>query len=118
MIIFKNPDDQKDFRYLDSRLMYIVDYASRLAWAMEKEPLTITSIVRNDRSTHNQSRPYRFIDWGVFEHIDNEWFRDYLNKRFPYGSGRKQTVPPLDHGTAPHFHCQVRPLRGSSRREA
>jgi len=111
MILFKEPKDQKDFRYIDARLMFIVNYSSELAWALEQEPLTITSVLRNDGSTHETAR-YRVIDWGMFKRIDNEWFRDHLNKKFPYG-GRPgiQTIAPLNHGTAPHFHAQVRPLK-------
>jgi hypothetical protein len=33
--------------------------------------------------------------------------RKALNKRFRYDDNR-ETVPPLNHGTAPHFHLQVK----------
>jgi len=113
MIVFKNPEDQKDFRDLDYRLMAIVGYAERLAWALEMEPLTITSIRRDDGTTHSCPPPYRFIDWGLFRRIDNEWFRALINKKFPYGLKQNgdpgETIVPLRHGTAPHFHAQVSP---------
>ena len=40
-----------------------------------------------------------------------EEVRQKLNKRFKYGVGgdgrSRDTVPPLNHGTGPHFHLQV-----------
>lgn len=40
-----------------------------------------------------------------------EEIRRQINRRFPYGLTGKgkmgETIPPLDHGTAPHFHIQV-----------
>jgi hypothetical protein len=33
--------------------------------------------------------------------------RKRINKRFRYDDQR-DTIPPLDHGTAPHFHIQVK----------
>lgn len=48
----------------------------------------------------------------TLKRYEAEDIRQQINRRFPYGLTGKgkqgETIPPLDHGTAPHFHIQVR----------
>lgn len=109
MIVFKDPEDQKDFRKLKKPVMDILSFIEEVVWALEKEPITITSIARSDGSTHETMR-YWVVDLGMFSRVDNDWLRDIVNRKFPY-QGKKgvMTVAPFDHGTAPHWHVQVYP---------
>jgi len=70
-------------------------------------PCVITSIYRDDnpKSVH--------FWWGgvdlrlsVADDVGNA-IRSRLNTWFPYRTEGKETIPPLRHGTAPHFHIQV-----------
>jgi hypothetical protein len=67
----------------------------------------ITDVFRNDpKSVHSVGRG---IDFRISCSMrDAERVREWFNRVFPYGKGTIQTIPPLDHGTAPHFHLQVR----------
>lgn len=42
---------------------------------------------------------------------DAEREREWFNDAFPYDPARPslETIPELDHGSAPHFHIQVKP---------
>ncbi len=108
MIIFKHPEDMDEFRDIDPRIMTILRRMEEIAWALEREPLTVTSIRRDDGSTHSAPAPYRFLDVGLFKRINNEWLRKWINGKFPYGKSGYVTIPPLRHGTSPHYHVQVR----------
>lgn len=110
ILLFKNPQDQKDYRDVDVRVTKIIHYMAHVAWALEEEPTTVTSIRRDDDSTHRFGPPYRFVDLGLYRRVNNEWMRAWINKRFPYGKNRIETIPALRHGTAPHYHVQVKPL--------
>ena len=110
MILFKNPDKQREFAKLSPRLREIVRVMEWRAWDMYRDELVVTDIFRADRmSTHHY---YRAIDIAILEHggmEGSETLREEINKAFEYGDGIHETIPKLDHGTAPHFHVQVRP---------
>lgn len=112
MIIFKSLEDRRDFTKVNKKLKRIVNIISNICDDVWSDDIVVTSIVRNDASTHNQKEPYRFIDLAIPYHagIDGaEALRNFINKVFPYDLSRpkKETIPALDHGTAPHLHIQV-----------
>lgn len=81
-----------------------------IAWHRWGDHLVITRIKAKDQSTHGlQEKPYRFIDIAILEKGDSELLRRIVNVLFPYGKRGFYTIPDLDHGTAPHFHIQVKP---------
>lgn len=115
-IVFKRqssyPQIEREFAQLRPDLLHIVETMAAMVWARWRDHLVITRIYEPspDNSTHNkQTRPYRFIDVALLENGDSEMVRDIINKLFPYGIDGYETCPPLDHGTAPHFHLQVKP---------
>lgn len=69
----------------------------------------ITEIFRDDRrSVHRYGRG---IDIRLSVPMsEGEKLREKYNRWFPYGKGRIETIPPLDHGNSPHFHAQVKAL--------
>ena len=75
----------------------------RVRWM---DDLVITSVYRKDGGTHHA---FRAIDIAMLENGKSEELRKIMNKKFMYDPDRphKETVPALDHGTAPHFHIQV-----------
>lgn len=102
---------------MDKRVMDVLDFMSERAWSEGRELLYLTCIVRKNalsaNDTHlNQRAPYRFVDVGMLRRCDNEAMRMAVNGVFPYGDGVHETVPPLNHGTAPHHHIQVRHKEG------
>lgn len=80
-------------------------------------PAVVTSI-HSGRTEGALASPihaaWRAIDMrsNTMKRYEAEEVRIALNKRFPYGLTSKgtpgETVPPIDHGTAPHFHIQVK----------
>jgi len=108
MILFKDETRSREFELLDRRLARVVRVMEMIAWEMDRTPLVVTSIVRKDGSTHANSPPYRFIDIALLSFGDSEALRSVINRLFPRKDGRS-TIVPLRHGTAPHFHVQVRP---------
>ena len=112
--LFKDKVVQREFAQLDTRLMHVIDFMSEVAWVLWRDILVITSIKRNDGTTHDGPKPYRFIDLAILEHggVDGtRMLRDMTNTAFPYDTLRPhmETVDKLRHGTAPHMHVQVRP---------
>src|SRR3990167_7815221 len=108
-IVFKDPLMQREFAQIDQRLMRIVEFASEAAWLLYRDLLVITSIRREDDSTHHSPKPYRFIDIAILENggMDgSELLRKIVNMTFPYDPMRREmeTILPLRHGTAPHIH--------------
>ncbi len=81
-------------------------------------PCVITSI-HHDRAIVGATgysavhAAWRAVDvrCSTLEAADAEAIREKMNRRFIYGLGGdgkpRDTIPPLDHGTAPHFHVQV-----------
>lgn len=113
-IVFKESGMQREFAQLDPRLLRIVEFYSEVAWLLYRDILVVTSIYRNDSSTHSGPKPYRFIDFAILENggrDGSELLRKIINLAFPYNVDRShETCPDLDHpGTAPHTHLQVKP---------
>lgn len=115
-IVFKRspeyPHIEREFSQLDKRLYPIIDFMKQEAWKRWKDLLVVTRIFENDGSTHSKPKPYRFIDFAILEtgESNSEFLRNIVNKAFPYGIRGYDTIAPLHHGTAPHFHVQVRKL--------
>lgn len=119
-IVFKRqdeyPDIEREFTKLQPELMQIVEVFASLAWILYRDYLVVTRIYQasDDGSSHHKyqpaSGPYRYIDiaipYNMGKEGKEETIREMLNKLFPHSRGL-ETVPPLDHGTAPHFHLQV-----------
>ena len=107
---------------LDKRLYPIIHIMQTIAWELWQDQLVITRIkdakkMEGTDNTHFfQEKPYRFIDIAILESgtENSEKLRGWINAMFDYGktsTGKPaSTIPALDHGTAPHFHIQVRPL--------
>lgn len=119
MIVFKRQDDypqiEREFVQLDKRLYPILWTMEAIAWHCWRDHLVVTRIKehKNDQSTHFvQEKPYRHIDVAILESgIENtETLRGMINALFPYGTKGFSTIPPLEHGTAPHMHTQVKPV--------
>lgn len=112
MLLFKEGVDSREFSKLDIRLKRIVWCMEEIAKWTSMDDLVVTSIHRNDQSTHRNPPPYRFIDIAILENggmKGSERLRKAINELFPYGVAGYQTVPELRHGNAPHLHIQVRP---------
>lgn len=116
-VLFKNYNrDARHFTMLHPRLAQIINFMSEVAWALWKDHLLVTSIYRDDKSTHNQKPPFLRIDIALLEKGGNsgsELMRKIVNIVFPYGkmqSGKLgETIVPLDHGSGPHMHIQISP---------
>lgn len=110
--LFKYPQNQREFSRLDYRLKRIINVMMPMALWVFMDELVITSIYRNDGSTHSQRPPYRFVDVAILETgglEGSEKMRSAINILFPYGKEGFETIPPLRHGNAPHFHIQCKP---------
>jgi len=117
MVLFKRQDKypqiEREFGQLDGRLLKIVMTMEAIAWQVWKDALVVTRVKEhsNDGSTHyKHGKPYRFIDIALLETGDSEALRRIINVLYPYGVAGYYTIPKLDHGSAPHFHVQVKPL--------
>ena len=113
-IFFKDGVVEREFTQLDSRIYTPIEYMSQMAWLMSEDFLVVTSIKREDSSTHSQKMPYRFIDFAILYHggiVITEGLRGVVNKRFVYDKKRPKldTIPELRHGDAPHMHLQIKP---------
>lgn len=118
MINFKNESDRAHFQDLHPKLKEIVGHMEFYADLIGVN-LVVTSIVRNDGTTHQQTPPYRFIDIrsNNFPDKEAEKLRQIINRFYPYGltsKGKKtDTIVALNHSdtsptaTAEHFHVQV-----------
>jgi len=117
MIIFKDGVTPRQFTELDVRLKRIVWTMEQMAkWAF-MDDLVVTSISRNDASTHSSTNgpPWRFIDIAILNNggmNGTERVRKAINELFPYGVRGYQTIPELRHGTAPHAHLQIKLMQG------
>lgn len=108
MILFKDPNMQRDFAKIDPSLRAVIAYMESYAYGHWYDDLVVTSIYRDQEgSTHKY---WRAVDIAILEHGESEQLRTSVNTRFPYDLARPeyQTIPKLRHGTAPHFHIQVR----------
>lgn len=108
MIDFKYQGLDDELRNVHKDLYLVLTVLAHLGWLLCGERARVTSIFRDDGGIHNY---WRAIDVGVFQGLsmdENERIRKCINALFPYGDGRHETCPPLQHGTAPHFHLQVR----------
>lgn len=109
------PDIEREYTRLDARLYPIIELLDTLTTIKGGSNLVVTRIwePKDDGSTHHKYQPargpYRFIDIAVPERLspkDAESIRAVINTLYPRGDS-KPTVPPLDHGTARHYHLQV-----------
>jgi len=112
MLIHKDPLKQREITQCDPRLRKILSVINILMWLMWGDDCVVTSVYRNDVTTHSNPPPYRFLDVAI-PPIDGirraEVIRQVINILFPYGAPGYQTIPEIRHGTAPHLHVQVRP---------
>ena len=108
MILFKHPEKQRDFARIDTRLREIVQFMDAYAYSTWRDDLVVTSIFRDDpNSVHAYGRG---IDLALLIKGNSEQLRRIVNQKFDYDLARPEleTIPALRHGTAPHFHVQVR----------
>lgn len=117
---YKREFDEADIKDLHPKLKKVIEFMIAYGQiVLDGYVFTVTRIVDKDKSTHNQTKPYRFIDLRSLDMAKHEAekLRTIVNLVFPYGKTNKgtvgQTIPPLDHrGTSPgftaeHFHVQV-----------
>jgi hypothetical protein len=96
-------------RRLDARAKTIIRHLAVELFAIGSACI-LTDIFRPNapRSVHAH---WRGIDARLSCSMrEGEKIREKFNRWFPYGKGSIETIPRLDHGTAPHFHIQVRAL--------
>ena len=106
----KSPEliDEWSDKRLDRRVRLIARH-----FALDLEdlgaPAVITDVFRDDpKSVHSVGRG---VDLRLSCSVKAaEKLREKYNRIFPYGKGKTETIPALDHGSAPHFHIQVRAL--------
>jgi len=111
MILFKDPDKQRQYAKLNKKLKRIVRTLEYLAEDLYGDDIVITSIFREQEGSVH--RYYRGVDIAILEigGMDgSERIRRAINILYPYDMNRLKvlTVPILTHGTAPHFHLQVK----------
>ena len=102
---FKNFADAYDLSSLHPKLKeifnFVVHEAGKKGWELE-----VTSVSREDGGVHQYKRGIDLVP------VDRDtkkmqWIRGKVNSTFDYGKGKLQVVPPIDHGTAKHIHCQA-----------
>jgi len=91
---------------IDGRVKRIVRHLAVELGHLGK-PAVITSLLRNNSGVHAAGRAAD-VRLSVTMDEGNQ-IRKNMNKWFPYRRLHYQTIPRLDHGTASHFHAQVRP---------
>ena len=92
-------------RRLDSRCKKIARHLAVELFDLDC-PAVLTDIFRPEapRSVHHYGRG---IDLRITCSMKlAEVIREKFNRWFPYGKGNMQTIPELDHGSAPQFHIQ------------
>ena len=107
MIIAKKGVDLRELTKVDRKLRMMVDVYAFLAKTLYGDDIVITSIWRDQAgSTHKY---WRAVDIAILQSgmENSKHLRHVMNLLFPYGDSIHQTVPALDHGTAPHTHLQV-----------
>jgi hypothetical protein len=107
ILLYKDPDMQRQMSMLHPDLKQIVLWMIHEAWDKYKEFLVVTSVYRKDGGVHQY---YRGIDFGMLVYGDTEKLREATNKKFPYDKMRPNldTIPKTDHGNAPHLHAQCK----------
>lgn len=107
MILFKEPDKQREFAEIHPNLrkkVYVLESIARYYG----EVLVVTSMFRDDdNSVHRYGRGIDLAMWRLAL-PSQEIIRKGFNIVFPYGKQGVETVPPFNHGTAPHWHLQER----------
>lgn len=107
IILFKDPEKQRELEKLDHKLQIILfDFAS-VVFSRYQRPIVITSMYRPEDASSVHAH-WRGTDVALIPTADNEGLRMEVNENFPYGDGVHETCPDLRHGTAPHFHFQVK----------
>lgn len=108
MILFKEGLDQREISRISPKLRRIVEVYAYLAKVLYDDDIVITEIFRNDpKSVHQYGRG---VDIAILERgkvQGSEHLRKTINVLFPYRGGEWETIPSLNHGTAPHTHIQV-----------
>ena len=111
MILFKDPDKQRQYSRLHTKVKQITSTLAYLAKDLYGDDLVVTSIYREkDGSVHKH---YRGIDIAILDKggtDGSERIRRAINILYPYdvNRGKLDTIPVLNHGTAPHFHVQCK----------
>jgi len=118
-IFFQTQKIEEEFLSIHPMTLAIMDFASEKAWDLSKDFLFLTSIVREQKITPNdthylQPPPYRFVDAAILRKggiEKTEELRTEINSHYCYDPKRMEldVIPILDHGTAPHLHFQVCP---------
>ena len=98
--------DEWESGEIDGRVKRVVRHLAVELGHLGK-PAVITSLLRDNSGVHAAGRAAD-VRLSVTPKQGNK-IRDDINKWLPYRRLHFRTVPPLNHGTAPHFHLQVRP---------
>lgn len=92
----------------------VIDVAAK-RWEMLRNKTVVTCIYRDKQenadalSTSQTHCEWRAVDLRVNGSSKNaeEFIREKVNKTWDTGLKNMPRVPPLDHGTAPHYHVQI-----------
>lgn len=111
IMLFKDPSKQREFSRLHPKLKEIVLWMGHEAWDKSRDVLVVTDMYRDKYGSVHKY--WRGIDIALLEYGDSEQLRIEVNKKFPYGMRGDgtlgETIVDLRHGSAPHFHVQVKP---------
>ena len=115
MLLFKRKELEEEFQAspLKSDLRFIVYAVAGWFDFLGLGNIVVTDIWRNDpNSVHHF---WRGIDIVPEDRDENKMnlIRDFINEHFQYDAARpkKDVVPNIHHGTAPHDHLQSPSLR-------
>lgn len=119
---FKYDRDMTLMYLIHPILFYIV--ADMNLWAYENGlPFQITRSVDrkitdvSTSTTHNEGRAVDISIQGWDTDMIDEFIFQFNSKyseqygAFSRSDGKPRLIPPIDHGTAPHFHVQIRRFR-------
>ena len=98
--------DEWNSGQIDGRVKRVVRHLAVELGYLGK-PAVITSLLRDNSGVHRAGRAAD-VRLSVTLEQGNK-IRAEINKWLPYRRLHFQTIPRLNHGTAPHFHLQVRP---------
>lgn len=110
--LVKQGVDEREISKLDLRLTRILQLYIYLAYWMYGDSVVVTSIAREDTSTHANPPPYRFIDLAILEKGGVEGSR--LLASIVNSMVRRSDAKPtaMVHGRVLHTHLQVQPTGG------
>jgi hypothetical protein len=107
ILLFKEPEKQRELEKLHHKLQLVLFDFAEMVYTRYQRPIVITSMIRKDDTTSVHAWG-RGVDVALIPDADNEALRKEVNEVFKYGDDEHDTCPPLDHGSAPHFHFQCR----------